>query len=296
MTTTICIRLSGGLGNQMFQYALGRSMADRYGYGLQLDASGFLLRKQGVTPREYALDVFRVRTSVNQKGALYGEFLLRVIKKIPKICRLLGIRFEYNENYDPMVMKERGYRYWIGYWQSYRYFESFSRAIYEDFRPQRRPSKYAIDFVRNLKPERSIMLHVRRGDYVSSSSAYSYHSTLSLEYYREAIDRCNSMITNPIFYVFSDDIKWCREQQIVHSNSVFYVDQNPDRKDWEDLWMMSNCYHQIIANSSFSWWSAWLSDQRHKEISKRLVIAPGNWFKTRKILTGDRFPTHWTTI
>jgi hypothetical protein len=137
----------------------------------------------------------------------------------------------------------------------------------------------------------SVALHIRRGDYVSLGSANKYHGVLPLEYYEMAVSYALTNIQNPHFVIFSDDLLWCRQNLSLPDDSFTYVENNLGDASWQDLILMSHCRHHVIANSSFSWWGAWLADQRWGK--NRIVIAPHKWFLKLEISKQDRFPSHW---
>ncbi|MDD3060131.1 MAG: alpha-1,2-fucosyltransferase, partial [Sulfurimonas sp.] len=141
-----------------------------------------------------------------------------------------------------------------------------------------------------IQSSNSVSLHVRRGDYVSNKNATSYHGVSSLDYYYNAIETISKKISNPILYIFSDDIPWVRENLIVSLPIVFIENTNTDRP-FEDIYLMSLCKHNIIANSTFSWWGAYLNSNLEKN-----VIAPKKWFNDPVINTEDLIPSSWTRI
>jgi len=179
--------------------------------------------------------------------------------------------------------------YLSGYWQSEKYFDDVSGIIREEFQLKNEPAGLNLELVRAMRGSQAVSLHVRRGDYVSNPIAASYHGVCSLEYYRTAIKLIEEKVANPKFYVFSDDIPWCKEN-LRFPQPATYVDHNSD-EPFEDLRLMSFCKHFIIANSSFSWWGAWLSRNQEK-----IVLAPKKWFLTREKDDRDQVPANWIRI
>jgi len=141
----------------------------------------------------------------------------------------------------------------------------------------------------------SVALHIRRGDYVSLVSAARFHGALPLSYYMAAVARVRECVVEPKFFVFSDDQEWCRDN-LQLGDSATFVGHNTGSDSWQDLVLMGRCRHHVIANSSFSWWGAWLADQRWG-VPQRLVIAPACWFSGQPGQNlSDRFPVHWEMI
>lgn len=290
----VWIHLDGGLGNQMFQYAFGRTLADRRGCELVLDASTYRQSRTGVTARRFALDVFRICAVIHRSPNVYSKTKLRILRQLPAWSeRFLRVRTERHMGFDPLAATDVSSRYFLGYWQSPEYFAT--TRIFEDFSPVRSLGAFAQEFVTHIDPQRSVMIHVRRGDYVTLASASAHHGAMDLSYYQQAVERCQQQRPDAKFYVFSDDVDWCRRVGVVQGASVTYMEPDSARGDWEDLLMMSYCGHHIIANSSFSWWSAWLADHRYGT-SGRMVFAPRRWFINDPIRTTDRFPLHWNAL
>ncbi len=290
------VRLDGGLGNQMFQYAFGRALAHRQRRDLVLDAAALAQARPGITPRSYALDVFHVRARINKTGACISDRSLWLLRRLPWLARLRGVHSEVGHDHDATALSDVRSCYWAGYWQSPLYFESIGDALFDDFQPVRPLSASAQTFIAGLDPARTVMLHVRRGDYVSLPSAANHHGAAGLDYYRMAVERCLQAVPRARVVVFSDDIAWCREAGVAApAKDVTYVEPDKFRTDWEDLWMMSHCGHHIIANSSFSWWSAWLADRRFGRASRH-VFAPRRWFQMAEVCSTDRFPAHWGVL
>jgi hypothetical protein len=141
----------------------------------------------------------------------------------------------------------------------------------------------------NIITHNSVALHVRRGDYLTNTSAANYHGVCSLLYYQKAIDLLSSQYSNLYFYVFSDDIKWAESNLTIPFPTTF-IGHNFGDQSFQDLRLISRCKHQIIANSSFSWWGAWLNSYENKT-----VIAPKKWFLNNK-KTESLFPPSWQLL
>lgn len=179
-----------------------------------------------------------------------------------------------------------GYIEW--YFQTEKYFSDYMQAIRRDF-TFRQPLEWKNkDFLQKVEWKNTIAIHVRRGDYLLAKN--SYIGLTSLEYYRTAIAMMQERIENPVFVFFSDDIEWVQENLEIVDES-YYIDWNTWAKNHEDMRLMSLCRHNIIANSSFSWWGAWLNENPEK-----IVIAPKRWFHTSAIDSSDVVPVGWIKL
>lgn len=185
--------------------------------------------------------------------------------------------------------------YLVGYWQSFKYFESIAARIACDLIPREELSPPFRAIRDRAQQEESVAIHVRRGDYVTLSSAATWHGVQPLSYYREAVVRVRNATQVPRFYVFSDDPGWCAANMPLGAGEMTIVTGDVGEKPWEHLILMSHCRHHVIANSSFSWWGAWLADQRLAD-PKRVVIAPVRWFRSGLEGLNDRIPPHWITL
>lgn len=291
----IGVRLSGGLGNQLFQYAAGRALALDLDTRLVLDASAFGRARRGETPRAFELAPFGVRGQVSVGGRLG---LAGRLRRAPWLAPWLSgwrLFVEHDLTYNDAVSSVRDGTLLVGYWQSFHYFQRHAAAIAGELAPVRdvsAASRRVADLIDALP---SVAVHVRRGDYVTLQAAAALHGLLPLEYYRGALDFVRSRVQQPTWFVFSDDPQWCREHLLPAGETIVVVDHNPGHDAWQDLWLMGRCRHHVIANSSFSWWGAWLADQ-HRAGQPRVVVAPAQWFAGQQHDTRDRFPPHWTTL
>ncbi len=290
----ICVRLNGGLGNQLFQYAAGRALALRHNTDLLLDISFLQLNKPGVTKRIFELNHFN---HIGQIATKSESRTLPYLHHIASLSHLFTPWYTYIENntFNTAFMDLPDQTYLVGYWQSYRYFSNIVNQLIADFIPRKIMSSANLLLKDKIITTKSVAFHVRRGDYVSLHSAAKYHGALPLSYYTNAIMRVSAQINYPQYFVFSDDPVWCRANLPLEESNTTYVTHNAGNDAWQDLLLMGYCRHHVIANSSFSWWGAWLADQCYG-ILQRLVVAPEHWFigKNEKDLS-DRFPHHWVT-
>ena len=279
----IVVQLAGGLGNQLFQYAAGRALAERHGVQLRLDLRALHNRNTTDTPRSYALAPFAVT------GSLASWLDLRVIaiqERVGIAAKLKEVGHGYNAAFD-----QAGHRIYLeGYWQTERYFTSIEPTIRQEFRLLSSLSQQNAALLDAISGGNAISVHVRRGDYASNPVTNAYHGLIGLEYYTAAAERIIGEVSDAHFYVFSDDQEWA------HSNlrlpgPMTFVGRHTVNDAHEDLRLMSACQHHIIANSSFSWWGAWLSDRPGK-----VVIAPRSWFRDSTIDTSDVCPSTWIRL
>lgn len=291
----VTVFIDGGLGNQMFQYAFGRTIADRRASELYLDCTALQQSRQGVTPREYSLDSFNIRATVISNTKNSSRIKFWILRKWPFIANFFKFNIEVNHNFQVNLTKDNSSIYFRGYWQSHLYFTENKHRIFNDFLPKSDLSINANDLIKLAESSSSVMIHVRRGDYISLKSASEYHASLNISYYKRAYENIFFHVSNPIFFIFSDDIEWCKSEFSFIKEKVHFIPPNKLAAAWEDLIVMSHCKHQIIANSSFSWWSAWLADYRFGT-TERFVSAPNNWFVKETIVSSHRFPEHWLTL
>ncbi len=283
----IIVKITGGLGNQLFQYALGRALSLKLNCELVLDTSFYPLQ----TLRKYELDKFHIKArlattaEINKAGA-GNHFIARVIRKLglTSLCYPNYIKELESITYVDGVDNCKVGCYLDGYWQNPKYFEAVKKELCEDFAPVAPISAPATKWLEKVKATESVSLHVRRGDYVQNAHTNSVHGTCSLDYYRNAIAHIQQQVYTPIFYIFSDEIQWCKDN-LGFINNVNFVDDTCSAID--DLVLMQNCKANIIANSTFSWWGAWLND------SQDLQVAPVNWFTDSARNSQGIYPQKW---
>jgi hypothetical protein len=289
----VVIRLVGGMGNQMFQYAAARAVALRCGSGLSLDLSWF----GTVSDRRYALSPFGIharllgKTATNALPIRYWKRLARrLIGRVDDRWRGLPVFREKHFHFDPAVLNISEPVYLEGYYQSEKYFADFRGIIASDFRVIDPPSVAAHKMLEIIASHDAICLHVRRGDYVTNSKANAFHGLCPLEYYRKGLQIVSDGLADPHCFVFSDDPEWVRMNLKINL-PVTLVDIHGPERAHDDLRLMASCKHFVIANSSLSWWGAWLGDSPGKR-----VVAPLEWFRNTGNDTKDLIPGSWTRI
>lgn len=296
----IIVKLMGGLGNQMFQYAAGRRLAHQHNTQLKLDISFLKNRYVGCTHRVYELKYFKIRNSIATnievaKCTGIGPSLwLKILLKFRRVADLITIHpnvySERHFHFDPEVLTAPDNVYLDGYWQSEKYFEEIENILRKDFSFHSPLVGKNIELSKLIKRTDSVSLHVRRGDYVADTNMMAYHGICDAEYYARCVEEIHSAIKAPFFFVFSDDSTWVKENVRLPSPMIVVDHNSPDRGG-EDLRLMSLCRHNIIANSTFSWWGAWLNRNPEK-----IVIAPEKWFNNTSINTKDLIPDEWVKI
>jgi hypothetical protein len=303
----ITVSLIGGLGNQMFQYAAGKALAERHGVGLALDLSGF----RNYALRSFLLDRLCVPeadlASAHSAGvekptnhfvrSLWKQRIDRVLGRagLPKLAASANQYREPHFHYDPVFEGLGPQTSLFGYFQSERYFTSIAETL-RDWLLPREPFGVATAEVLG-RIERSplpVSVHVRRGDYLNPGTA-EFHGILGEPYYRQAINRIEAALGEGTdFFVFSDDAAAAEQVlNFVPKSRLNHVRGDPERP-WEDMALMARCQHHVVANSSFSWWGAWLNRSLDK-----VVVAPRAWFapvELKKLNTADLYPPGWILV
>lgn len=291
----IITKLIGGLGNQMFQYATGRALAHRLDVPLSLDASGF----EHYDLRRYELGELAICATVASEEELAKAGVAsRPHSLADRAMKFLGVRRPANVireatfAYDDRLERAGAPAYLDGYWQSERYFSGIADLLRREFSLKAPANDANAALARQIGAAGSnaVSLHIRRGDYVSNAQTAQYHGVCSLDYYRAAVDHVAERIDVPHFFVFSDDHAWV-SQNFRLDHAATLVDVNDaDHGAW-DMALMKACRHHIIANSSFSWWGAWLNPHADK-----IVVAPERWFSGASHDTSDLVPTSWSRL
>lgn len=286
----LVISLLGGLGNQLFQFACAYALARHEDRELVLDASSFGRQRL----RAYRLDRFRVPARLAEPGELSAWGLeaglwARLRRRLmgPRIATVAEQGFAYQALRLPHGEDCR----LTGYWQSERYFEAQAPALRRALAwraPARGINAAWLRRIRAAGPK-AAAVHVRRGDYVSQARVAAVHGSLGLDYYAAALKRLRAAVKGARLFVFSDEPAWVRAQALFRGAVV--LDSNPPELPEEDLRLMAACRHFVIANSSFSWWGAWLGEARGTR-----VLAPRRWFADAGRDSRDLLPKRWARL
>jgi hypothetical protein len=287
----IIVRLKGGLGNQLFQYAAARALALQHGCTLMLDHSDFFVNEANKTPRRFALHDFHLGRGVIGKRP-QGRTTTKMTSLFCKALQRAGaILFcEPNLDFQPQLAGLRDNVIMDGYFQSHHYFCGIRNVLLQEFICKASLPDSNRRFLAAIESGNSVSLHVRRGDYVKNAATAGFHGVSPLEYYRRAVALLQQQHEHLNFFIFSDDLPWCRSEFSFLEQKEF-VDCNSTETAHFDLFLMSRCRYHIIANSSFSWWGAWISDFR-----KGSVIYPQQWFLGEKVNIESRFPAEWVGV
>ena len=284
----IIIKLSGGLGNQMFQYAFGKSLSIQNRVELLLDINNFG-ENRAETPRKYELSIYNINEKFATKKQINKVKALSIIKLIHRKISPSNsshiLEKNYHLNNSNIIIRDI---YLDGYWQDEKYFEKYKKVILNKFTINIKPHISIHKWINKIKNCNSVSIHIRRGDYITDKKVQKILKALSINYYIKAIRKIEHMKIEPVFFIFSDDIKWAREE-FTRRQNIYFVEHGGE--DYENLRIMSLCQHNIIANSSFSWWGAWLNKNPHK-----IVIGPKEWFCDKKRIKLSIMPKKWLKL
>ncbi|MFN4003543.1 MAG: alpha-1,2-fucosyltransferase [Hylemonella sp.] len=287
----IVVRLCGGLGNQLFQYAAGRRLAQVRRSELVLDLGWYRHTPASNTPRAYELARYPIQARPAQGSERFWCALHqgRILRRLPLPRRWRHVR-ERGYDFDARILDLPDGVYLDGYWQSHRYFADIADTLRRELEPVEAMGDADREVAAHMQDvPNAVCLHVRRGDYVSNPQAARFHGVCGLDYYERAVGYLMERLLQPHFFVFSDDMPWVRAQLRIAA-PVRYVDHNGPQAAFQDLRLMSRCRHHVVANSSFSWWAAWLAAQPAQQ-----VIAPRAWFADGRA-TPDLIPPEWVRL
>lgn len=274
----VVIRIMGGLASQMHKYGIGRSLADKHECDLLLDLTWFEKQDVKDTKREFLLDNFNTRFLVASNKTINQLKTGRIRRKLSSVARKFGLRDKFiksshyiRSNNSKNVFDALPSVYIEGEWFGGRMIKDNRHSLLNDFSLRDEISESASVVFGAILESESVAIHVRRGDFVSNSKAASFHWLTNIEYYKAATDYLKKKLANPRFFVFSDDPVWANENLGEFLKNSFFVQENMPH---EDIYLIKNCHHQIIANSGFGWFGAWLNTNENK-----ILIAPKAWVK-----------------
>jgi hypothetical protein len=292
----VVIQLQGGLGNQMFQFAFASILAKNNKSSVKVDKSFFeiSLKQQGCTARNFELDTFRnfyLKASHDEINSLiHISFIDKIKKKLGLYVSKIYV--EPSFDFHPYALSIKSPVYLKGYFQSYRYLISSEKYIRDIFSfPVDKLDSINKKVFETIKSLTTISLHIRRGDYISNKLTQQFHGNCDLAYYMDAISLLDSRSKHFTLIFFSDDIVWVKEHFENLPYPKIFINHNRNENSWKDMFLMSSCSHNIIANSSFSWWAAWLNENPCK-----IVIAPKQWYAETEKNTNDLIPPQWIRL
>ena len=278
----VSVKIYGGLGNQMFQYAAGLGLSARLRTSLVPDTGWFEEMKTNpyiISRREYELDIFGIKP----RPVNFSEKVSLGINK-PAVFREKSAGFQAEfENLSGNIILD-------GHWQSPRYFEHTTKGVVDTFSFPKKVSAKNKSLLEEIKKSESVSVHVRRGDYADNKEINQIYGLVPTSYYRATAKLIKEFLVDPRFYIFSDDIAWC-QKNIRLGENVIYISHNSGSQNYEDMRLMSACKHNIISNSSFSWWGAWLNQNTNKRI-----YAPSRWVRRESLSNNDLIPKSWIQL
>lgn len=314
----IVSKITMGLGNQMFQYAAAKSLALHKKVPLTLDVSayeGYNLRKfelaeifnlQAEQATKQDIEKYRIKQPLKSLwnalmpfNRMYFYHLPYEMTKVKRTLLQLAETvspshkkktfiepyYHYNSNF----FKTRNDVFLVGYWMSWKYFEKFDQEIRQDFTVRNNLVSHLSNIENEIRNSDSVSIHIRRSDFTSEKNT-KLHGIVPLSFYREAIKRIATKYPALRLYIFSDDIHWVKDNFTTEFPVVF-VSNDISKTAFEDFYLMSICKHNVIANSTFSWWAAYLNNNAGK-----MVIAPKKWYNKSPYNYKDVYPTSWITI
>ena len=293
---SVYIWMAGGLGNQLFQYAAGFAVARRLNCSLKLDLSRF---EKGKEKRQFGLSRLGFPLQIATKEELKSW---RPIYRLPKWVMLQWgtpnavypkrVFFERDKFYEKDIKKIEAPIYLRGYFQSEKYFFDYGDEIRSLVQLEKVNSSHIQNILREIGKSQTVSVHFRLGDYVAGPTSYKFKGSCTPDYYLRAMALVRKIMPECQFLVFSDDLDQARKI-LPFDSRIMYVPGDPENPI-EDLILMSRCHHHIIANSSFSWWGAWLNPNPEK-----VVIGPRRWLSREYLRKWDLYdilPTDWITL
>jgi hypothetical protein len=290
----IIVRLNGGLGNQMFQYALGRKLAIIHNTILKLDTKWFV---KGI--RQYELVYLNIQEEIataeevismtRMTNSFSNRITRNLIEPVLPYYKRSQVEEKYN-SFDSNIFKSPDNIYLKGYWQTEKYFIDIEKQIRREFIFKKKLDSTNQQLENTIKKSNAVSVHIRRGDYVSNPEYLEKYGPCSITYYEKAYKFIENQVSKALYFIFSDDPEWAKSN-ISFFKPCIFVEHNSGENSYKDMQLMSMCRHNIIANSSFSWWGAWLNTYPNK-----VVIAPENWFKDSTAENKDIIPISWFKI
>jgi len=298
----IIVKISGGLGNQLFQYALAKAIEQKRGLEVKLDTSFFNLPAGSITPRKFLLDKFNISLKIAKRedfhkiGVPYPtdktlkENLRRLIFKLIEFFKTKQnkkIIIDHNLNFNEATLNIPDNRYISGSWTNQKYFINIKNILQKELCPKFTIGSATKKILDNIIKTNSVGIHIRRSDYLKYTHKFVI---LTEKYYDRAVQLIKEKESEPIFFIFSDDITYVKKNYAnIFGDTTVYV-SGKNITDYEEFWLLSKCKHNIIANSTFSWWGAWLNNN-----SNKMIVAPNQYRTDNKDMSGF-IPSEWISI
>ena len=292
----------GGLGNQMFQYATAKHLSIINNTELKIDTTNFRKLTLNVehtlqladfnilTQQASRKEVWTIVIPENPLARIVGNLFKRSPLKVKKNT---VFREPEGSNFKPVILELKGDRYLVGYFNSYKYFDSIRNILIDEYTPKQEISLMGREILKLIETTNSVSVHIRRGDYVNDPEVYKcIEGIITDRFYRNAVDFIASKVESPHFFVFSNDMAWVKENfRIPHQ--VKYVDINSAQRGFEDLWLMSRCKNNITAGgSTFSWWAAYLNPNKDTIVVRTEQVSNDSKYNYPE----DYFPQEWVTV
>ena len=288
----VVVSLFGGLGNQLFQYAAGRAVAIRRDTQLRLDVTAFEVYQL----RRYGLSHFNIHEEFAYTGPLARFFGHARNPQVRRLRRHLpyfwfrSVKEEQPYLFDHGIFEAGRNVLLYGFWQNLRYFKGIAELLRREFTVRTPPDAENLFIADTIRSVDAVSVHVRRADYVTDADTLKVHGVCSADYYHAAAREVAASVRDPHFFVFCDDPVWA-QANLAFGHPTTFVTHNRADRNYEDLRLITLCKHHIIANSTFSWWGAWLGSN-----PQRIVIAPARWVNDDSIDTSGLFPEGWRRV
>lgn len=270
----IIVNIIGGLGNQLFQYAFGKyletSTGDIIKFGINTDlvANNFTTRSLDIEKFNVGLDTAS-DSEIREFVKFRTGYFWRIERKLTQIFPSFNSHYVVQKNAHALIKSIKNPAYYDGYWQCYQYVDHVSNILKKEIVPSEDFFNKHADLLHDFKNEDSVAIHIRRGDYINIKVNAELYEVCDFEYYDNACILILEKYPKATFYIFTQDMEWVKEY--FHGEHFKFMEGN---SAIDDMLLMSFCKHNIIANSTFSWWSAWLNT-----FSDKIVIAPKKWYK-----------------
>ena len=280
----------------MFQYAIARALSEHYQSTFLLDRSWFDVPQAETTPRPYQLDLLNINEGLDSEVAFpkRPNKLMRSLQKWLPVGPVIYYQqnaFEFDARLLHLKAISQRDLFLFGYWQAFPYIEGIRTILQGEFKTKKSVAEHYQPYLEQIRSSEAVMLHIRRGDYVNSPSAAKFHGVLPLSYYQQAIEALLLNQPNAHFFIFSDDLPWAKEALPKDLKITFVENSSKPDAAAQELQLMYECKHHIIANSSLSWWGAWL-----KKDCSGLVFAPNRWISDSSLDLSNLLPANWQRI